>query len=344
MLPLFRSLFFLPPGASSFADGVDSLHLFVIASTLAGTTTIALLALFFIVRHRRRAGDHSTPELRAGGKGEAILVFGTLSLFLTWWIVGCRQYLTMRRPPADAARVYVVAKQWTWKFTHADGRLENDALTLPVGRPVELVMISRDVIHSLFVPAMRVKQDVLPGRYVSLWFTPVRAGTYPIFCAEYCGLSHSAMRGEVRVLGDADYRHWLEEAAGVRSLAQIGREAAVRHACLACHTVDGQPHLGPTWSRLYGTEVTLTDGTHVRADAAYLTESMLDPAARVVAGYGAIMPTYRGALSQPETAAIVEYIRSLEHGPIAPSVGLPAVRTAASANVAAAAGDGATTP
>lgn len=331
MLELFRRLFFLPPAASSYADGVDALHFFVLGTTFAGTTVIALLTLYFVLRYRQRPGDCSTPVLQASGRREAILVGGTLSLFLLWWVIGCRQYLAMRRPPAGAAVVYVVAKQWTWKFTHADGRLENDVLTVPVGRPVELVMISRDVIHSLYVPAMRVKQDVLPGRYVTLWFTPVRPGNYPLFCAEYCGLSHSAMLGEVRVLGDSEYRRWLDDASRSRPLAELGRETAVRHACFACHTVDGQPHLGPTWSRLYDSDVTLADGTHQRADAAYLTESMMDPAARVVAGYRPIMPTYRGALSAPETAAIVEYIRSLAHGPIAPSVALPPLGSAANA-------------
>jgi cytochrome c oxidase subunit 2 len=331
MLAAFRSLFFLPPGASSYADGVDGLHLFVIATTLLGSFVVALLALVFVVRYARRSGQTSTPEVRASGKLEATLVLGTLALFLGWWVIGCRQYIAMRRVPPGADTVYVVAKQWTWKFTHPDGRLENDVLTLPVGRPVVLVMISRDVIHSLFIPAMRVKQDVLPGRYVTLSFTPVRVGRYPLFCAEYCGLSHSGMLGEVRVLDAAEYRSWLD---GARSpaLAELGREAAVRYGCLACHTVDGQPHLGPTWSGLYGSEVTLADGTRRLADPAYLTESMMDPEANIVAGYRPIMPTYLGSLGPAETAAIVEYIHSLQHAPVAPSVALPAVKLALSAS------------
>ena len=323
MLELFRSLFRLPPGASSFADGVDWLHLFVIATTLLGVFVIALTGLVLVIRYRARAGDDSTPAIAASGKREAVLVFGTFALFLFWWVLGYRQYLAMRRRPARATAVYVTAKQWMWKFNHSDGRLENDVLTVPVGYPVELIMISRDVIHSFYVPAMRVKQDVLPGRYVTLWFEPVRPGIYPIDCAEYCGVSHSSMLGEVHVLSDADYRSWLKDGARAQPLAAFGREAALKHACLSCHTVDGQRHIGPTWSRLYGADVTLANGEHVVADAAYLTESMMDPAARVVSGYPPIMPTYLGSLDATETAAIVEYIRSLQEESPSRSVALP---------------------
>ena len=323
MLELFRSLFSLPPGASSFADGIDWLHLFVITTTLLGVFVITLVGLIFLIRYRQRPGDDSTPAIVATGKREAVLVFGTLALFLLWWVLGYRQYLAMRRRPAHATAVYVTAKQWMWKFSHDDGRLENDVLTVPVGHPVELIMTSRDVIHSFYVPAMRVKQDVLPGRYVTLWFEPVRPGIYPINCAEYCGVSHSAMLGEVHVLSDADYRSWLKDSTLAQPLAALGREAAVKHACLSCHTVDGQKHIGPTWSGLYGSEVTLAGGEHVIADAAYLTESMMDPGARIVAGYQSVMPTYLGSLDPAETAAIVEYIRSLQDGSLAPSVTLP---------------------
>jgi cytochrome c oxidase subunit 2 len=231
----------------------------------------------------------------------------------------------MRRRPAGAITVYVVAKQWMWKFSHENGALENNVLTIPVGQPVELLMSSRDVIHSFFLPAMRVKQDVLPGRFTTLWFTPTVPGRYPLFCAEYCGISHSAMLGEVHVLGIGEYQRFLADSSGAQSLAEVGRDAALKHACFACHTVDGQRHIGPSWSRLYGSVVTLSNGEQVTADAAYLTESMMDPAARVVAGYAPVMPTYFGSLDSSEAAAIVAYIRSLEQGPSTASVHLPEV-------------------
>jgi cytochrome c oxidase subunit 2 len=332
MLESFRKLFALPPGASSFADGIDWLHLFVIGTTLLGVSVITLLALVFIIRYRQRPGDHSTPLVRVSGGRETALVLGTLALFLLWWVIGYRQYLTMRLRPQGADTVYVTAKQWMWKFSHVQGQLENNVLTVPVGRPIELVMISRDVIHSFYVPAMRVKQDVLPGRYVSVWFEPVKIGTYPIYCAEYCGLLHSGMLAEVHVLSDDEYRHWQGDASRARPLAELGREAALKHACFSCHTVDGQKHIGPTWSKLYGSDVALADGQHVIADAAYLTESMMDPAARVVSGYAPVMPTYLGSLDSAETGAIVEYIRSLRDAPATPSVRLPQVEIVPSAS------------
>lgn len=323
ILRIFRVIFRLPPAASSFANAVDALHCFVLTTTFIGVFVITLVTGYFLVRYRERELAVATPYVTATGTRELLLIGGTLALFVLWWVLGYRIYLDMRRRPPDAIPVYVSAKQWMWKFSYADGRISNDVLTVPLGRPTELIMTSRDVIHSFFVPAMRVKQDVLPGRYVSLWFKPVRPGTYSIFCAEYCGISHSNMLGEVRVLADDAYRAWLDDASHAAPLADVGRDAAVRHACLSCHTVDGQPHIGPTWSRLYGSNVSLEGGGTVVADAAYLTESIMDPAARIVAGYRPVMPTYLGSLDSAETAAIVEYIRSLERGPITPSVQLP---------------------
>jgi len=335
MLQAFRELFALPPGASSFADGIDWLHLFVISTTLLGVSVISLLALVFTIRYRQRPGDHSTPVVRVSGGRETALVLGTLALFLGWWVIGYRQYLTMRFRPERADTVYVTAKQWMWKFSHSQGQVENSVLTVPVGRPVELIMISRDVIHSFYVPAMRVKQDVLPGRYVSVWFQPTKPGTYPIYCAEYCGTLHSGMLAEVHVLSDDEYLRWQGDASRAKPLAELGREAAVKHACFSCHTVDGQRHIGPTWNHLYGSDVTLADGQHVIADAAYLTESMMDPAARLVLGYPPVMPTYLGSLDSTETAAIVEYIRSLQDVPATAGVRLPDLEVVPSASASA---------
>jgi cytochrome c oxidase subunit 2 len=258
--------------------------------------------------------------LVAKSSREGSLVAGVLALFLGCWVIGYRQYLHMRQRQTNTATVYVTAKQWMWKFAYANGTRATDVLTLPVNAKVELIMTSRDVIHSFFVPAFRVKQDVLPGRYVSLWFEPTKIGTFSLFCAEYCGVSHSHMLGKIRVLSAADYTAWLEtESSSTQAspaLAALGREAAVKHGCLACHTVDGQPHIGPTWTRLYGATVELQGGKSIVADADYLTRSMMDPQAEITSGFRPVMPTYLGSLAQPEVAAIVEYIRTLAHGPV----------------------------
>jgi len=323
ILRAFRGLFRLPPAASTFAPGVDGLHLFVIATTFLGIGLLSLVVAYFLLRYGERSPRAVTPVVRASVLRETLIIGGTLGLFLVWWVIGYRQYLHMRQRPADALPVYAIAKQWMWKFSYADGHVSNDVLTIPVNRPVELVMTSRDVIHSFYVPAMRVKQDVLPGRYVTVWFEPTLVGNFQLFCAEYCGVGHSRMLGEVHVLSENDYRRFEADSNRGATLAEIGQAAATRHGCFACHTVDGQTHIGPTWSKLYGSDVTLDDGQHVLADPAYLTESMMDPAARVVAGYRPVMPTYQGQLDAAETAAIVEYIRSLRDAPIAKATQLP---------------------
>jgi cytochrome c oxidase subunit 2 len=237
-----------------------------------------------------------------------------------------------------------------WKFEYPDGRRSADVLTVPLGRPVRLVLTSRDVIHSFFVPAFRIKKDVLPGRYTTTWFLPRETGSFEIFCAEYCGTNHSRMRGSVLVLSQADYEAWLaarpddleEETAKEREgeargdpvvlsdLAERGRTLAVRYGCAACHTVGGQRFVGPTWAGLWNSDVPLEGGRYVRADAAYLTRSMMDPTADIVRGFKPVMPSYRGLLAEPDVAAIVEYIRALENEGAANAVTpeLPAVEAA----------------
>jgi cytochrome c oxidase subunit 2 len=241
--------------------------------------------------------------------------------------------------------VYVTAKQWMWKFAYFDGRASMDVLTVPAHRPIKLVMTSRDVIHSFYVPAFRMKHDVVPGRYYTTWFEANAPGTYDIDCAEFCGVDHSRMLGKVQVLSDEEYARWLEApqsegarkgvagptATGDGDLAAAGRDVAARRGCFNCHTIDGQPHIGPTWAGLYDSQVTLDDGRVALADEAYLTRSMMDPQADIVAGYKGVMPTYRGALPEPEVAALVEFIKSLRDQPVAPAIALPRVQPLGSA-------------
>jgi cytochrome c oxidase subunit II len=327
MNALLRALLDLPPEASTFAYGVDLLHYFVITATMLGATFVFLLAMLFLVRSRRRAPGELTAQVQGSTAKESALVGFLLTLFIVFWIVGATQYDRMMTPPPDAMPVYVTAKQWMWKFSYADGRSSMDVLTVPVGRPIKLVMTSRDVIHSFYVPAFRMKHDVLPGRYYAAWFQATTTGTFDIRCAEYCGVSHSRMLGSVRVLSADDYRRWLETVTpGDRNdLAAEGLTVAARRGCLSCHTIDGQPHIGPSWAGLYGSSVKLDDGRTVVADDAYLTRSMMEPAGDVVAGFKPVMPTYRGVLEEPEVAALLELIASVENRPIAPSVELPVV-------------------
>jgi len=338
-MELLRAILALPPGASTVAREIDLLHFFVISVTMLMSAYVFATAAWFCVRWYRRSERQLTERFVASRLHETVTITGVLGLFVLWWVVGYRQYVRLSTPPPDADVVYVDAKQWMWKFSYGGGAGDaNDVLTVPAGRPIELVMTSRDVIHSFYVPAFRVKSDVIPGRYVTTWFEASAPGVYPIYCAEYCGVSHSLMRGEVVVLSQPDYATWL---AGRRSVAvradcgrgpgscaggdmvELGRAVAVRRACVACHTLDGQRHIGPSWRGLFGAERPLADGRRVIADEAYLTRSMMEPTADVVAGYAQVMPTYQGTLTAAETGALVELIRSLRGPPPAPGITLP---------------------
>jgi cytochrome c oxidase subunit 2 len=317
MNELLRTLLNLPEQASSVAFGIDVLHYVVISISMLGAVGVAAVVGILLLRFRRRPG-HTPPRRRRGlsMRLEIVVIGGLLSMFLVFWIVGFRQFVHLQTPPRDAMDVYVVAKQWMWTFAYPDGRASIHDVYVPVGRPVRLIMTSRDVIHSFYVPQFRVKQDVLPGRSTTIWFQAVRPGEYDIFCAEYCGTEHSKMRGRVIALDDQAWANWAEHRPSPdQDLATAGKQLAVDHGCLRCHTVDGAPHLGPTWAGLYGSDVPLADGSHVRADPAYLTESMMDPERRIRRGFAPIMPTYRGLLQGGDVAAIVEYIKSIPAHP-----------------------------
>ncbi len=341
MNDFLRGLLNLPVQASTYAWEIDLLHYFVISATMLGALFVFLLALYYLVRYRRRDSLPLTPREKTGVPMEITIIGGILTLFLVFWVVGASQYNRMMTPPANAFPVYVTGKQWMWKFEYPDGRASLDVLTVPANRPIKLVMTSRDVIHSFYVPAFRMKHDVVPGRYYTAWFEAKTPGTYPIECAEFCGVSHSRMLGDVRVLSEPDYARWLDgklprtregfAGEGTTSggdLVETGREVASRRGCLSCHSIDGQPFVGPTWAGLYESHVALTDGRDVIADEAYLTRSMMDPQADIVAGYKGVMPTYRGALEEPEVAALVEFIKALRNRPFRPAIQLPAVSTA----------------
>jgi cytochrome c oxidase subunit 2 len=326
VIELFRRLLFLPAGASSVAYGIDALHAFVIGVTAMVSLYVFAVATWFTIRYRKRQKGQLTEKVAATRLHEGFVIASITFTFLLWWVIGFRQYTEIATAPANAPVIYVDAKQWMWKFAYADGRAENDTLTVEVDQPVKLVMTSRDVIHSFYVPAFRLKQDVLPGRSTSMWFKPTKIGHYPIWCAEYCGVSHSLMRGEIVVLSREDYARWRAGREDGADWAARGREVATKRACVACHTFDGQRHVGPTWRGLYGSERALTDGRRITADDEYLTRSMNEPNAEVVAGYSAAMPSYQGVLSAAETGALVAFIKSLKDAPgSAPGVALPPV-------------------
>jgi cytochrome c oxidase subunit II len=329
MNDLMRRLLFLPEQATLYSVKADHLHFFVISTTLIASTAVGLTSLFFFVRYRRRSEHQKTPRISPTVAIEALFIGVPLSFFLVWFFIGFHDYVEQTTPPANALDVYVMAKQWMWKFSYPDGPNGLDALHVPAGRPIRLLITSRDVVHSFYVPAFRLKKDAVPGRYQEIWFQATQPGHYQVLCAEYCGMNHSAMRAEVHVLPPQEFDAWLQsERRGLASrqddapvgdhhavdgsdITARGKQAALDYGCAKCHSVDGSPHIGPTWLDLYMRREQLTDGRTIIADEGYLTESMMDPRAKIVAGFNPVMPTFQGRLDNADAAALVEYIKSL---------------------------------
>jgi cytochrome c oxidase subunit 2 len=321
------ALNFWPESASAMARDIDLVYGALIALTGFFALLICFLIVFFAVKYR--AGV----DVERGG-AEA----STLPVELTWigiplilmiavFIWAAAVYANARTAPLDARTIYVVGRQWMWKIEHPQGRTEINELHVPAGEPIKLVMTSQDVIHSFFVPAFRVKQDVVPGRYATMWFEATEPGTYHLFCAEYCGADHALMRGRVVVMKPADFETWLEErpampalVPGLAGLFEQRLTAARRgpffeFGCFACHW-PGTAVSAPSLGRLYGSTVELTDGSTAVADEAYLRESILDPNAKIVAGYASpsVMPSFRGQLRERDLIQLIEFIKGLQEG------------------------------
>jgi cytochrome c oxidase subunit 2 len=328
MNELLRRMLWLPEQASAMATEVDQLHFFVILTTMISSTVIGVLAVYFMAHYRRRRSNQATPHIESPKWLEALFITVPLALFLAWFRIGFAQFVDMTTPPKDAMDVYVMAKKWMWKFAYPTGPNGLAVLRVPANRPVRLLLTSRDVIHSFYVPAFRIKQDALPGRYTQIWFQATKPGRYPVFCAEYCGTGHSTMRAEVDVLDGEEFDRWMAEqqrglvaqrdtppepspGGDASDMVAEGQRLATQYGCVKCHSVDGTPHIGPTWLDLYRRHEMLADHSTVLVDEAYLTESMMEPKKKRVAGYPLVMPSFHGRLQAPETAALVEYIKSL---------------------------------
>jgi len=302
-----------PEVASTIATGVDYLYFFLTGVTVFFTTLIFGLILYFAVKYRRRPGR--TAE-QAGSnqqhQGFGLEIAWTVIPFLitlvmfTW---GSSLYIANSRVPDQALDIYVVGRQWMWKVQHTNGRREINELHVPIGQAVKLTLASQDVIHSFYIPAFRVKQDVVPGRYVSMWFQPTRVGEYHLFCAEYCGTYHSGMIGRVVVMRPEDFQKWL---GGVteESPVRTGEKLFTEFNCVNCHATGARQRC-PQLGGLYGTDVMLEGGGTAKFDEAYIRESIINPNAKIVKGYPAVMPTYRGQISEEQLLDLIAYIRSL---------------------------------
>lgn len=287
---------------------VDALYIYLLLVAGVMTTLIFLAVFVFAVKYRRKPGidahqiEGSTPLEIAW----SVIPFGVMLTFFIW---GAVIYFRERTPPADATEVYVVAKQWMWKIEHMEGQREINELHVPTGQNIKLIMTSQDVIHSFYVPAFRLKQDVLPGRYTTLWFKATKPGRYHLFCAEYCGTMHSGMGGDIIVMEPQEYAQWL--ASGTAApLQETGRELFSSLGCSTCHRSDVQGR-GPNLAGIYNKPVLLEDGRTVTADDDYLRESILNPTAKIVNGFKPVMPTFQGIVNEDQLNALIAYVKSL---------------------------------
>jgi cytochrome c oxidase subunit 2 len=297
-----------PEQASTMASRVDALYIFLLIVTGMMTLLIFICLVYFAARFRYRPGVRAE---QIEGSTALEVTWSTIPflIFMVIFAWGAVVYFKERTPPSDSTDVYVVAKQWMWKLEHAEGQREINELHIPVGRDVRMIMTSQDVIHSFFIPAFRIKQDVLPGRYTVAWFRATKPGVYHLFCAEYCGTQHSGMVGSIVVLEPAQYETWMN-GGSTGPLSATGEKIFAELGCSTCHRSDTQGR-GPNLHGVFGKPVQLEDGRTVTADENYLRECILDPGTKRVKGFQPIMPTFQGLVSEEQVNALIAYIKSI---------------------------------
>jgi cytochrome c oxidase subunit 2 len=317
-IPLF------PEQASNLASEVDNLYFFVTAVTAFFALIVVVLVIVFSVKYRDRTGEKVGSPITGSiplELGWSILPFFVSMAIFAWATI---VFFHLVRAPDQTLEIYSTGKQWMWRFQHIDGQSEINELHVPLGRPVKVTFTSEDVLHSLYVPAFRVKADAIPGRYSSIWFTPTKAGEYHLFCAEYCGTRHSGMIGRVVVMEPNDYQAWLSGGGSGMSMVARGEQLFQQLGCVSCHLKDGSGR-GPSLVGKYGAQEQLASGVAVNVDEGYIRESILTPQQKLTAGYGPVMPTFQGLVNEEGLMSLIEYIKSLQ------SSGQPAVATQANA-------------
>lgn len=332
---------FMPPAATEIAGDVDSIYAFLLWSSLVFFIILIGGMIAFVIMYRRRTGNDKTPYITHNHTLEFLWSFIPFVIFIFCFAWGWIVFHKMRAMPENALEIHVVGKKWDWRFIYKNGReivagVDDDGnktpatMVVPMGRPVKLIMGSekvnpgsntdpkdRPVLHSFFIPAFRVKQDLVPGRYTTLWFEATETGTFNVFCAEYCGEGHYSMRAAIKVVTQKEYEEWLSgeaagEGGGTLSLAQQGKALYANRACIGCHSVNGSAGSGPTWKGIFGHKV-MTDKGEVTIDENYIRESILQPNAKIVTGFqGGVMPSFAGQLKEDEINALIEFIKTLK--------------------------------
>ena len=329
---------FMPPAATEVAEQIDTLYGFLVVSSLISFIILMGGLCYFIYKYKRRSSEDQKAYITHNNTLEFLWSFIPFLIFMVCFFWGMFLYLDMRTFPEDAMEIHVYGKKWDWEFVYKNGRKAiadvDDAgkkipatMVVPLNKPVKLIMTSikvnpddkrdRAVLHSFFVPAFRVKQDIVPGRYTALTFTPTKKGMFHVFCTEYCGTGHSSMLGRVHVVDELEFNNWVlgDSGGGPKemSLADKGKEIYKTRACIGCHSLDGSKMTGPTWKGLYGSKRDFADGSSGTADENYLRESIMNANAKVVKGYAPNqMPAYQGQLTDEDVTAVIEFIKKVK--------------------------------
>jgi cytochrome c oxidase subunit 2 len=329
---------FMPPAATAIAGQVDSIYVFLLITSLISFIILVGGMIYFVFKYKRTSPDQKSAYITHNHTAEFLWSFIPFCLFMFVFAWGWIVYHGMRTMPENALEVHVVGKKWDWRFLYKSGReitstVGDDGkkipatMVVPVGRPVRLIMSSekiapsgtdprdRPVIHSFYIPAFRLKQDVVPGRYSTEWFQADKQGEFVVFCAEYCGSGHYSMQARIKVVSNDEFEKWLSTeggGAGGGTLADKGRALYASKACIGCHSLDGSPMTGPTWKGMFGRTEKLEGGGTVKVDENYIQESILNPTAKIVAGFQPTMPPFAGQLSDDELKSIIEFIKTVK--------------------------------
>ena len=304
-----------PEQASNFAGSVDTLFSFILLTTLFFAVLVTVLVIFAAFKYRRKHAGEVGDDVHGNNLLEIGWTVIPLLLAILIFAWGSAVYVNYRIAPKDTLDIFVIGKQWMWKLQQPNGRKEINELHIPLNRNVRLIMGSEDVIHNFYVPAFRVKMDVVPGRYNTMWFRPTKIGKYHFFCSQYCGTNHAVMGGWVTVMDPAEYAAWLSGESGDVNPVSAGERLFSQLACITCHIANGTGR-APSLNGVYGAKVLLADGTIVTADEAYIRESILEPKAKIVAGYQPVMPTFQGLVTEEQILNLTAYIKSLQSQPV----------------------------
>lgn len=309
---MFDLFDYMPEAASEWAERVDWINNFITSVSVFCILSITAVMVIFAIKYRRTSDNQETAYITHNGALETVwtVIPSVVSIFVFYY--GFTVYRDMRTAPASAIEITVQAFQWGWNFQYSTGKTSSSDVVVPVNQPVRFVMRSKDVNHSFFIPAMRVKEDVLGSMYTFIWFTPTKLGEYPIFCAEYCGLSHFNMRATLRVVSMEEYNDFINDRREKElTPAEMGAAKFTEKACNSCHSLDGSPLVGPTLKGIFNREEELADGTKITVDENYLRESILNPQAKIVKGFAPAMPAFEGQLSEDELQNLITYLKTL---------------------------------